>query len=58
MKPDLTCETKHPLTRTRAQKIANRMRRKRGQPIQAYKCRTCKKWHVGNRPHRKGQGVA
>jgi len=50
MTEDPACNTKDPLTRAQACKVAKRIRTRRGSPVQAYKCRTCRAWHVGNRP--------
>jgi hypothetical protein len=39
---------KHSFTNQKAKKIAQRMSRKHGKPINAYKCRYGNHWHVGN----------
>lgn len=37
------------LSKGQAKKTAKGMQRRTGENISAYKCRTCGKWHVGQR---------
>jgi hypothetical protein len=38
---------KNCLTKSQAKKLAKRQARNTGLNIQAYACRTCRRWHVG-----------
>lgn len=46
------CRGKEPLSRARAHQVARRMR-KRKRKVQAYPCKFCGQWHVGNNGRKK-----
>lgn len=46
---EVSCQGKDRLTAIRAQQIANDMRRRGRQRIDAYHCPHCSAWHVGGR---------
>ena len=47
IKDEATCERKQSFSYARAQQVARQMRRCDDEPVIAYRCRACGKWHVG-----------
>lgn len=47
------CIGKDPLTKEQATNVALRMRRAYDKPVQPYRCKACKQWHVGRPVRRK-----